>query len=84
MLCSWFEEKDGRNSCASMELSCITLLQPKLSHCQAVFLSSGLTWDRGDGKEVMLSSIPGQAFGHDPGLGQRALGSYLLHVCVKL
>lgn len=65
-----------------MELSCIALLQPKLSHCKAVFLSSGLTLDRGGGKEVMLSSMPGQAFGHDPGLGQKALSPYVLRVCV--
>lgn len=81
MLCPWLEREDGRNSCASMELSCIALLQPKPSHCKAGFLSSGLAWDRGGGKGVIWSSVPEQAFWYDKDLGQRALSPYMLCVC---
>lgn len=57
---SLVERADGRNCCASTELSGTSLLQPTMLHCKAGdFFRSGLTWDRGLGKGV--KGLPRQA-----------------------
>lgn len=80
MLCPWFERGDGRNRCASTELSGISLLQPTMSHCKAGdFLSSGLT--RGIGKGV---NMPGQASDMIQIWGKEHVHAVCTRVCYQI
>lgn len=82
MLCPWFEREDGRDCCASIELSDIALLQPTVLHCKAGdFLSSGLIWDRGTGKGVI---VPGQASDRIQIWGKEQVHTVCTCVCCKI